>query len=221
MAHTTRYFWGDFGLWKQGDTHVTEEQDLPPQVDHGADQERALVTPLGNGKLSMEVLCVGAPHPSSKTQKAWRSQYEAIRAAKRARNLRVDPLVWIEDDSLKRTVDTYSGGTVTTTAAHGRTTGDVVLIRRLGAGLFTLATITVTGASTFTLAAAAGTSVHAIAAADDVYVVEAYWSPMVWTKLGPAKPEPEGDWFARRLSYVFEGSARYTYSRTAASGVGN
>lgn len=220
-AHKPRAFWGDLGLWREGIVAVEADEMAEPQVHAGADRADALVVPVGGGSLAVEVRCLGAPHPSSKDQKGWRATYAAMRAALRTRALRTDPLVWVADDTTLRTIDAVSPN-LRTSAAHGLANGDVVLIRRAGAGLYSLGVVTVVDTDEFNVAAVTGApALHAIAAADQVYLVEQYWLPMAYRSLGPAQPRGDGDWYASELVYSFRGSGRYTYSRTAASTVGS
>src|ERR1051326_142909 len=194
MAHRPRYYWGDFRLWREGIAHVEEDQAGETEEHHGVYRKAALHVPDSpNWSLGGAVSCLGAPNPNSKDQKGWRATYRALRVALRDRSLVAYPLVWVEDEGTLKAVTSYVAG-VLTSAAHGRSNGDVVLIRRAGIGLFSLATVGGATADTFTLTAIAGTTLHAIAAADEILLVEGYWLPMLYKGVGPTPFTGKGDW---------------------------
>lgn len=212
-----RYYYGDLRLWQHGLEHAEAPSRGQLLSFQGVDQLRALVIPASpNNDLEVGVRCFGAPNPASKTRAGFRAILRAMRAALEARSARGDPLVWVEDDTRSKAVSAYAAPTVTS-AAHGLSTGDVVLIRRLGAGLFSLVTVTVTGANTFTVAAVAGTALHAIAAADEIHLVEGYWLGMVFAGLDRIEPAPDQDWWSDGIGYRFKGSGSSTYARTTAT----
>lgn len=218
MAHRPRYFYGDFALWREGIDHEETDRRGALQVHQGADRDFALVVPASpNMTAQVEVRTLGAPHASSKDQKGWRSIAQALRVQLRGRASRGDPLVWVEDDTRMKTVGSFASPTVTS-AAHGFSNGDVVLIRRLGVGIYALGTVGSVAANTFVLTLIAG-SLSGIAASDEIHLVEAYWYPMVFRELRATRADG-GDWYAPEVTYSFEGSASSTYSRTSA-GVGS
>lgn len=215
-APQERYYFGDVRLHKHGIDHVGAPARRVMQTFDGVDQIRALVLPASaSNSRGVRVRCFAAPNAASPDRKGFRSDLEAMARLLEARSLRSDPLVWIEDDTLSKAVGGYAAPAVTC-VAHGRTTGDVVLIRRLGLGLFSLATVTVTGADTFNVAAVAGTALHAIAAADEIHLVEEYYLGMAFAAMGEVQPG-EGDFWSDGVQYGFLGSGSVWYARTASS----
>lgn len=217
-APTSRYYFGDFRLWKAGDTHVEEPQRAVALEYQGVDQERALIVPSSpNLSLPLRVLCLGEPNPVAANRRGWKALVAALRRGLEARSERADPVVWVEDDSRSKLVTGYAAPTVTS-AAHGFSNGDVVLVRRAGPGLWSLATVGAAAANTFTVTAVAGGQLHAIQAGDEIHLVEAYYLQNVYLGLEPVVPGAEGDdWLAERVTYLFKSSGRYTYNRTAAT----
>lgn len=215
---TGRYHWGDLRLWHHGKTHVFDDAPTVDQVFQGTYRTRALIVPDStNDMLTGEVHTVGMPHPTQPDQAGVKTQERAMRAAIRTRRGTLYPLAWTVDDTTVKTVGSFSTPTVTCTA-HGRTTGDVVLIRRAGAGLYSLATVTVVNADSFTVAAVTGTSLHAIAAADEIHLVEWYLLGCRCVGMSPVKPVPgKGEWYAPDVTYRFMSSGQYEYNRTTAT----
>lgn len=211
-----RYFYGDLRLWQHGLDHVEAPARGQLLSFQGVDQKRALVIPASaNHQLELAVRCFGAPNPASKTRRGFRAILRALRVALEDRSLRADPVVWVEDDSRSKVVGGYAAPTITS-VAHGFADGDVVLVRRLGAGLFSLATVSAAAADTFVVTAVAGTALHAIAAADEIHLVEGYWAGMVFAGLAPVTPGDE-DWWTEGLEYRFSGSGSSSYARTTAA----
>jgi hypothetical protein len=220
VSHQTRYAYGDFLLWREGIGHVEEDVRGDLQVHPGADRTEALVVPASpNFNLQVVVKTLGFPNPASKDQKGWRSTMAALRKGLRARSERADPLVWIEHDLPTRVLSAVAPN-LKITGGHGFVNGDVVLIRRLGVGLYSLGTVAVVDADEFNVTSLAG-ALHAIAVNDDVYLVEQYWYPMVYQRVAPAEPQQKGDWWGKELVYTFLGPGTSTYERTSSSTVGN
>lgn len=220
MAHRPVYAWGSLFLWREG--IVAEEADelAPPQEHVGVDQDTRLLVPSSrNAKLVLPVRCLGAPHPDHlEAQKGWRATWGAIRAALRARMGRSDPVVWILDGEAKKTVQSYAAPTITTTTPHGLVVGDVALVRRSGTATYSLGAVATTPSSTtFTMTQTYGA--HAIAASDEVHLVEAYWAPMLYVSAAPAPFTGQGDWYSKEVIYTFVGSGSTVYRRTAAAAV--
>lgn len=216
MDPTERYYFGDLRLWQLGLDHVEAGDRAGNLSFEGVDRKRRLVIPASpNVGLELLVRCVGSPNPASVDRKGFRAALRAMRVALEDRADRADPVVWIEDDRRSKTVTGWAAPTVTC-AAHGYANGDVVLVRRLGAGLWSLATVSNVAAGTFDLTAVTGTALHAIAAADEIHLVEGYWLGMVASS--PERVEPgEEDWWAEAIGYRFVGSGSTTYARTAAA----
>lgn len=215
-APNERYFYGDFRLYHHGLEHVEVPARGQLLSFQGVDQKRALVIPASaNHQLELQVRCFGAPNTASKTRRGFRALLRALRVALEDRSLRADPVVWVEDDSRSKSVTSFGAPTVTS-AGHGFSNGDVVLVRRLGAGLFSLATVSNAAANTFDVTAVAGTALHAIAAADEIHLVEGYWTGMVFAGLEPVQPGEE-DWWSDGVGYRFAGSGSSSYARTGAS----
>lgn len=216
-APTSRYYFGDFRLWKCGDTHLEDPTRQPVQEHVGVDNDHVLVVTntLGQG-LGLAVLCVGEPNPVATNAKGWRALKAALRTGLWARGLRKDPVTWVADDTRSKAVTSWAAPTVTS-AAHGFSNGDVVLVRRAGLGLWSLAAVSAAAANTFNLTAVAGTSLHAIQAADELHLVEAYYLGMASLGFVAPVPDERGDWMAERVTYNFRGAGRYTYNRTAAT----
>jgi len=212
MDARERYYFGDFKLYGAGLDHDPQGERGVLQEFDGVDQDYALVIAASpSQRLELVVITLGEPNPASKTTKGWKAIREAVRAALEGRADTADPVVWIEDDTLADLVDSYSAPTVTATA-HPYANGDVVLIRRAGA--WSLATVSNATANTYDVTAVGQTTLHAIAAADEVYLVEGYWLGMVYGGVTPT--DAEGSWYGE-LSWRFRGSGRYRYSRTAAA----
>ena len=215
---TNRYHWGDLRLWHHGKTHIVEDAPTVEQVFQGVDRTRALIVPgSSNDMLSVEVRTLGMPNANALSQAGVKTQERAMRAAIRARRATLYPLAWTVDDTTVKAVGSFSTPTVTC-VAHGRSTSDVVLIRRAGAGLYSLATVTYVDADNFTVAAVTGTSLHAIAASDEIHLVEWYLLGCRCVGMSPVTPTPgKGEWFAPDVAYRFMSSGQYEYSRTTAT----
>lgn len=217
-AATCRAYYGDFRLWREGIDYLERPARAAVQEFEGVDQDLALVIPSSvNARLEVLVRTLGYPNPVQKDRAGFRAILRAVRAGLQARADRLDPLVWIEDDTTLRVLAAASPS-LQTTAPHGYSTGDRLLIRRAGVGLWTLLAATVTGADTFTGSAVTGTQLHAIAAGDEVLRVDAYWVGMVAQPFPqPVEPRDEGDFWNPRVEYIFKGSGEHTYSRAVAT----
>lgn len=215
-APNERYFYGDLRLWQYGLDHVEAPMRGQLLKFQGVDQKRALVIPASaNNELELKVRCFGAPNPASKTRRGFRAVLRAMRVALEDRSLRADPVVWVEDDARSKAVTGFATPTITS-AGHGFSNGDVVLVRRLGAGLFSLATVGAAAANTFQVTPVAGTTLHAIAAADEIHLVEGYWLGMTFAGLDEVAPGDE-DWWTEGIGYRFAGSGSTSYARTTAA----
>lgn len=226
-APTGRVYYGDFRLWRE----AYEPLEVPTrgllQTFQGVDQLEELVVPSSpNHGLELQATCLGFPNPASATTKGWVALARALRRGLWDRSLRMDALVWVEDDTWQRTVLGYVAPAAQTSAAHGRVTGDVVYIRRPagGAGLWTVAQVTVTAPDAFTLTALpgigtalVGSGLYAIQPGDEVYLVESSWSSCAFAALEPMKAGPGGRWWAQEVVYRFRSSGRYSYARTTAA----
>lgn len=213
-AATGRFYYGDLRLWREAIAPEERYARTLLQEFQGVDQPRVLVIAAsGNAGLDLEARCLGFPNPAAKNRKGWVAVKRALRVAMDARLHRTDPVVWVEDDTRSKVVGGYSTPTITSTA-HGFANGDVVLVRRAGAGLYAVATVGGVTADTFTVTPVAGTTLYAIAAADEVHLVEAYWLGMVWRDF---EPKGEAGWWAKEVAYRFRGSGASTYARTTAA----
>lgn len=214
---TGRLYYGEFRLWRE----AYEPQEVPNrgvlQTFQGVDQLEELVVPSSpNHGLELVATCLGFPNPASATTKGWVALARGLRRALWDRSLRMDPLVWVEDDTTLRVLSGVAGP-LQTSAAHGYSTGDVLLIRRAGAGLWSLVTATVVGPTTFNAVAVTGTSLHALAPGDEVLRAEAWWVSCAFAGLEPMKAGPGGRYFAQEVVYKFRTSGRYSGTRTAAA----
>jgi hypothetical protein len=213
-AATGRFYYGDLRLWREAIAPEEQYARTLLQEFQGIDQAKMLVIAAsGNAGLDLHARCLGFPNPASKNRRGWVAIKRVLRVAMDARIHRTDPLVWVEDDTTLRVLSGVAGPLMTS-APHPYVTGDVLLIRRVGVGLWSLVTATVVGASTFNAAAVPGTILHAIQPGDEVLRVEAYWLGMVWKDF-----QREGDqgWYAKEVLYSFRGSGAYSYARTAAA----
>ncbi len=216
MTPNERYFYGEFRLWQDGLDH----HELPTrgtlQTFQGVDRLRGLVIPASPGNLlGLEVRTVGNPNPSTRTRRGFRAIIRAVRVGLEARSARSDPVTWVEDSTVSDSVDSYAAPTVTA-AGHTYINGDVVLIRRAGLGLWSLATVSNVGAGVFDVAAVTGGQLHAIAGSDEIHLVEAYWLGMVLAgapTVAPAGP----DHYAMEIRHSFLGAGLYDYARTTAT----
>lgn len=202
-------YYGDLKLETELRSIVPSEARGNVQVHIGVDRLRALyVTTSPNYTTPLEVRCFWAPE-SDFSKTGFRAREMAVREALVARSEELHPVFWIEDDSLSKTVGSYSAPSVTSTS-HGFSDGDVVLIRRLGSGLYTYGQISNATTNTFDL----GDS-HGITTGDDIHLVEKYWAGMVYNQMGAITPAEHGDYYAEDVTYSFSGSGDTTYQRTS------
>ena len=92
-----------------------------------------------------------------------------------------------------------------------------VRISAAGAGAANVQPTTVSGATgtAFDLSSlSVGIPLHAIAAGDEAFLVEAYWLGMVWRDF---EPRDERGWWAKEVGYTFRGNGAVTYARTTAA----
>lgn len=216
MDPVERYYFGDARLHKHGIEHVTDPVRQVLQKFQGTDRTQGLVLPASsNNERTVRVRCFMPPNASSPAKDGLRADIEDMIALLEARSLRADPLVWVKDDSLSKAVTSYAAPTITS-AGHGRSNGDIVLVRRLGAGLYSLAVVSNVAANTFDVAAVGGTSLHAIAAADEIHLVEQYWLGAIYARMGSIEPQ-EGDFWTEGAEYSFACPGGSHYSRTTSA----
>jgi hypothetical protein len=217
-APTGRVYYGDLRLWREGIAPEERYGRILLQEFQGIDQARVLVIAASaNAGLDLEVRCLGFPNPSAKNRRGWIAVKRALRVAMDARIHRTDPVVWIEDDTTRRVVTSYGGSpAVNVAGGHPHANGDVVLIRRLGVGLFSLGTVMNATGTAFDVASVLmpGLPLHAIQAGDEILLVEAYWPGMVWRDF---EPRGEQGWYAKDVAYSFRGSGSASYARTTAA----
>lgn len=209
----TRYYWGDLLLWKTGLDHEDSGEALGAvQEFGGVDQTQALIVPTSRAwKRKVNVSCFFDPYADAYgryTRASHRANVASLYDALRTRSDTRYPLFYCDDVSGAAVVSTYVGNILTTVAAHGLTTGDVVLIRRNGQDLFTYGSITVTGGSTFTIA-----SSHSILAGDNVLLVNEYWTAMSYVSQEGIKRQDDGAYYAKEVVYPFVGGVTTHYPR--------
>ena len=221
---SARAYWGDLRLWYYGRTYV-ESMERQGRITHlGVDRDEAIqVGSNPNFVGEVEVTTVFAPPKVGATvpytREAFRSHVAAMLDALRARAGAAQPgavLCWVEDVSRARVVSSVATGTYTTTAAHGMSTGDRVLIRNdATVGGYAYGTITSTGASTFTFVASETGSAYAPANGYDVLLVERAWPMHYLAGMEPLPSRGTGDYWDPAARYRFYGSRGNAYSRTA------
>lgn len=216
MAITQRIYFGDYRLWREP-IEPPLEKDCARTVTQefqGLDRDRALLVSASSSTAqNLVARCLGFPSTTATTMRAWLSLKRAIRRSLVERSQRKDPLVYIEDDTLSKTVASYLAPNATVNG-HGRSVGDRLLIRRAGTGLWSLVRVTVVAdPNTIAIAAETGTTIHALENGDEVHLVEAYWLGAVWLSM---TPQNEMGWYAKELTYVFRYAGILDYARTAA-----
>src|SRR5262245_165493 len=113
-AATGRLYYGDFRLWREAVAPEERYGRTLLQEFQGIDQARSLVIAASaNAGLDLEARCLGFPNPSSKNRKGWVSVKRALRVGMDARIHRIDPVVWVEDDTRSKAVTAYGPFTVT------------------------------------------------------------------------------------------------------------
>lgn len=221
---SARAYWGDLRLWYYGRTYV-ESMERQGRITHlGVDREEALqVGSNPNFVGEIEVTTMFAPPKVGGsvpyTRQAFRSHVAAMMDALKTRAGLAQPgavLVWVEDVALARELSSVVTGTYTTTAAHGMSTGDRVLIRNDSTtGGYAYGSITNTGASTFTFSAIETGSAYSPGSGYDVLVVERAWPMQYLAGMEPLPSRGQGDFFDPAAVYRFYGSRANAYSRTA------
>ena len=216
-AATGRFYYGDFRLWREAIAPDERYGRTVLQEFPGIDQPRVLVIAAsGNAGLDLECRCLGFPNPGSKSKKGWVAVKRGLRVGMDARIHRTDPVVWIEDDTTRRVLTSVGGSPALHVAGgHPYVNGDVVLVRRAGVGLFSLGTVSGATGTAFDLSSlSVGIPLHALAAGDEAFLVEAYWLAMVWRDF---EPRDERGWWAKDVGYTFRGNGAVTYARTTAA----
>jgi len=216
-AATGRFYYGDFRLWREAIAPEERYGRTVLQEFQGVDQPRALVIAASaNAGLDLECRCLGFPNPSAKNRRGWVAIKRGVRVGMEARLHRTDPVVWIEDDTTRRVLTSVGGSPALNVAGgHPYINGDVVLVRRAGVGLFSLGTVSGATGTAFNVSSLmVGIPLHALAAGDETFLVEAYWDGMVWRDF---EPRNELGWYAKEVGYSFRGSGASTYARTAAA----
>lgn len=210
MATRDRWiFYGEARLWREGRFVVPSSRRGVTQEFQGVSRADTYVYPGSpNFSHTLEAHTLFSPLPSQAwpTYESFIQHYEAMRELLEARAAasRRYPVVLVDDGSTRRTVSAVSGsGTinVTTSAAHGLTTGDRVLICRAGDGNYTVGAVTVVDSDEFTIAAN-----HTIAISDEVYLVNAYWNSRIY--VGMTKPDKrgrDGHYYIEDCVYTFVG----------------
>lgn len=221
-----RIYWGDLRLWRTARAVVAGDNRGGMQVYEGIDADDALVMPASpNFSTELECHTLFDPYPDASgdyTRVSFRSCIEAMVLALKARAETRHPLCYIDDVAVAATATTVSGtptgtGPYTITTAvnpHGFAVGNVVLIRRLGSGLYTLRAVASTpAANTFTIAS----QDHSIASGDNILLVHQYWDQMVYAGKGNIGLNPDKNWFNDDAVYTFKGTcpAASRYSKLA------
>jgi len=221
---SARAYWGDLRLWYYGRTY-TESMDRQGRILHlGVDREEAIAVgsnPNWSGEIEVTTMFappkVGASVPYSR--EAYRAHVAAMMDALKTRSGASQPgavLVWVEDIDRARVLSSVVSGTYTTTAAHGMSTGDRVLIRvDSTAGGYAYGTITNTGASTFTFSAIETGSAYSPGNGYDVILVERAWPRQFVAGMEPLPSRGQGDYFDPAAVYRFFGPRTNAYTRTA------
>lgn len=221
---SARAYWGDLRLWYYGRNYVESLERQARIVHTGVDREEAIQigsNPNFVGQIEIQTVFappkVGASVPY--TREAYRAHVAAMMDALKVRAGLAQPgatLCWVEDIDRARVLSGFSSGTYTTSAAHGMTTGDRVLIRKDStAGAYSYGTLTSTGASTFTLAAIESGTTYSPASGYDVLLLERAWPTQFLDGMMPLDPTGEGDYWNPAARYSFYGSRTGAYTRTA------
>ena len=191
---------------------IVPEQQRQMQVHPGVDRDYALHVP-SSPNVSTRLMVQTLWTDSNYTKRGFRSMEMVVRAALIARAGATHPVVWVESETPSTTVASSSGAVITTTAnPNGFTTGDVVLIRRSGVGLYTLGSVTARTSNSITVAAS-----HTYHAGDTIQLVEAYWSAFIWDSLQAIPLSGQSDSYTDAASFLFVGAGGTTYHRTTAT----
>jgi|SRR5688572_26088115 len=212
-----RYYFGDWRLYGTPDDHFDQPERGAVLEFEGSDQDHALVIPANpNWRETVVVRLLVTPNASDRSYKGLKALVRTQRAALIVRSSRADPFVWVQDDARSKAVGGYAAPVVTSNA-HGFSNGDVLLVRRAGAGLWSLVTASAVAANTFNVAAVPGTTLHAIAAADEIHLVEEYRLGCVLAS-HPDVERQEEPTFREGFELGFRASGRYTYARASVPG---
>lgn len=207
-----RAYFGDVRLPTVLRSVVPDEQRGFTQVHVGVDRTTALLLPTSpNYSTRLQVQTFWDPETDySKT--GFRTREGKVREALRNRSEATYPLLWVEDDTKSTTIASFSGNIITTTAnPNGFANGDVVLIRRNGADLYTVGVVGSRDATHITV-----TAQHAYQNGDGIHLVQRYWSNVIFDAMGPISPSERGDYFAEEASFMFLSStATPAYERTS------
>lgn len=213
-----RAYWGDLRLWYAAINYVESTPRGASITVPGIDRTEALhihTSPNFGGDVEIHTVFL----PSALTQEDHRARVAAMLTALEARaglNQPAHPLVWVADNARSRVVDSYAAPVVTS-AGHGFANGDVVLMRRLGPGLYGVGYVSNVTANTFTVVFendwGGG---YAVQGGDDILLVERVWAGHGYQGMGPLPLDPAsgGDYFAADTVYTFSGSRASGYTRT-------
>jgi len=223
-----RAYFGNLLLWSHA-RHPVRAQDRgnPPQVGMGVDQDRAIVIPASvNETGGIDVTTYGEPH-ANLTQEAWIDLKDAMIDALAVRKPYAQPLVWCADDARNRVLDSGSGTSYVSTAAHGFAVGDrLFFVRRTEttteAALhyygWTKVTSTPSG-TTFGVDVDPTTAHYTPTAGDALVVISSLWYPLCALRVDPITPQggPKGDYYHGALVWRFVGVPTTRLSRIGAS----
>lgn len=222
MGHKRAIF-GNLRLWSHARSlNEQEDRGNPAQVALGVDQGRALVIPASpNAHGGIEVVTWGGPG-SVKTQAAWIAMKAAIRAALRARHEYGFPLVWVEDDTYDRVVESGAGTGYVFTANHAFVTGDVLFFYRpsdatdrASLHAFGWAEVTATpAADAVTLDADPSTDDYAPEAGDLVVRVSSLFTPLYCGGIRQMGRPGRGDYYSPEIVWPFTGVPTTEIHRT-------
>lgn len=206
-----RAFFQDLKLWGVYLRPTTTDRRQVHEHE-GIDQPYALVIPTSpNHGGTVRVATVWEPGDTP-TWQTFRARERALRHALYARSDKTGPLC-IVDDANKATVSLFSSGVITlaSTPPYAFQVGDAILVRRLGVGLYTLATVAAIGSwppYTVTL----GTVIQygeipadTIQPGDDVHKVELAWSGLTFESFPELVSGEHGDYYAEEAGFVFRG----------------
>lgn len=220
---TARAYWGDLRLWYYGRTY-TEAMRRGARITHmGVDREEAL--PVGsnpNFTSEVEVVTFFAPPKVSSvvpyTREAFRAHVAGLMDALKVRAGLTVPgatLVWVEDNTKGGSVSGYAAGVYTTSAPHGLTSGDRVLLRKNATVRgYAYGTATVTASDKFTLSALETGSGFVAGTGFDVLLVERAWPGHFFDSMEPVRSRGQGDYFDPAATFRFFGSRASVYTRT-------
>lgn len=218
-ATRRRAYWGDLRLWYHARTYTEDMKRTGHATYPGVDRGEALqIGPSPSFVSRVEVTTFFAP-TSAYTQAAYRAAVAAMLDALRERASIAQPghpLVWVGDNDRSRALASGATAPYATTAPHGLTVGERVLIRALGVGDYMYGSVATTpGASTFTVTPLATGSAYAPAAGHDVLVAERVWPGAFFEAMPALAAGPKGDFYNAAAKYAFYGSRVGVYTATA------